>query len=64
MDPNVGMLDRLIRIVVGVAVLSLAFIGPETPLGYLGIIPLATGVMAWCPGYALLGINTCKLKRH
>jgi len=52
----------VIRVVAGVAVLSLAFIGPQTAWGYLGLIPIATGLLGSCPLYTLLGMNTCPLK--
>ena len=57
---NVGSVDRLLRIVFGIAILSLAFVGPETPWGYLGIILILTGVSKFCPAYRLLGICTNK----
>ena len=60
MKKNVCLVERIIRIVVGGIILSLAFIGPQTPWGYLGIVPLLTGLIGWCPPYALLGISTCK----
>lgn len=56
---NVGALDRVLRIVVGLGVLSLAFIGPQSPLGYLGLAPLLTGIVGTCPLYTLLGVATC-----
>ena len=63
MKANEGTIDRALRIVAGIGVLSLAFVGPQTPWGYLGIVPLATGLIGWCPVYALLRINTCPVKR-
>ena len=60
MKKNIGNLERIARIVVGLIILSLAFVGPQSPWAYLGIIPLLTGIMGWCPPYALLGISTCK----
>ncbi len=60
MKKNIGSVDRIIRIVAGLGILALAFIGPETKWGYLGLIPLATGLIGWCPPYQLLGISTCK----
>lgn len=60
MKKNVGSLERVIRIIAGIAILSLAFVGPQSPWAYLGIIPLATGLIGWCPLYALLGLSTCK----
>ncbi len=63
MTMNEGTIDRVLRVVVGVAILSLAFIGPQSPWAYLGLIPLLTGVVGFCPAYALLGIRTCRLRR-
>jgi hypothetical protein len=60
MKKNVGTVERFIRVIAGVMILSFAFVGPESPWAYLGIIPLATGLIGWCPPYALFGISTCK----
>jgi hypothetical protein len=60
MKMNVGSMERIVRTIAGLGVLTLAFIGPKTPWGYLGIVLLATGLIGWCPPYALLGISTCK----
>ncbi|WP_300975343.1 DUF2892 domain-containing protein [Sphingomonas sp. LHG3406-1] len=60
---NEGALDRTLRVVAGLAILSLAFIGPKTALGYLGIVPLLTGLVGYCPLYSLIGINSCPAKR-
>jgi hypothetical protein len=60
MKKNVGGVERIIRIIAGSAILSLAFVGPHSPWAYLGIIPLATGLAGWCPPYALFGFSTCK----
>lgn len=62
-NANEGLVDRLIRIAVGLFVLSLAFVGPQTPWGYLGLIPLITGIVGFCPLYRLLGIDTCTASR-
>ena len=59
MKLNEGGLDRVLRVIAGVGLLFLVFVGPHTPWGYLGLIPLATGLVGFCPAYALLGINTC-----
>lgn len=59
---NVGGIDKVIRIVLGLGLLAIAFVGPKTPLGYLGIIPLATGLLGTCPLYSLLGFSTCPVK--
>jgi hypothetical protein len=60
MKQNVGSIDRTIRIIVGLGLISLVFIGPQTVWGWIGVVPLATAIIGWCPPYALLGINTCK----
>ena len=60
---NVGGLDRILRIIIGLGLIAIVFVGPQTPWGYLGIVPLATGLIGWCPLYALLRINTCPVKR-
>ncbi|MEC3862550.1 DUF2892 domain-containing protein [Mesobacterium sp. TK19101] len=62
---NVGSVDRVVRIVVGLALIAGYFLnggGAYSWLYLLGIIPLATGLIGSCPPYALLGINTCKTK--
>lgn len=59
MKRNIGNIERIVRIVAGLAIMSLAFIGPHSPWALLGIIPVATGFIGWCPPYALLGISTC-----
>ena len=56
---NEGGLDRIIRIVVGLGLISLVCVGPMTPWGWIGVVPLATGILGICPAYMLLGINTC-----
>jgi len=55
---NVGAIDRVLRVVIGAILLALVFIGPKTAWGWLGVIPLATGLIGFCPLYRLLGINT------
>jgi hypothetical protein len=60
MKKNIGGVERIIRIAAGLGILSLVFIGPETKWGYLGLVPLATGLIGWCPPYVLLGISTCR----
>lgn len=59
---NEGTADRAVRAIVGLGVISLVFVGPQTPWGWLGLIPLGTALMGWCPLYSLLGINTCGVK--
>ena len=62
MKPNEGTIDRVLRVVVGLGILSLAFVGPQTPWGYVGLVPMATGLIGFCPLYAMLGINACSVK--
>ncbi len=61
-NTNVGGIDRVLRIVVGLALIALVFVGPQTPLGWIGIVPLLTGLMRTCPLYSLIGLNTCPRK--
>lgn len=63
MKPNEGAVDRILRVLVGAGVLSLAFIGPQTPWAYLGVIPLVTGLVGICPLYSILGVNTCGVRK-
>lgn len=59
MKANVGSLDRGLRISMGLVLLSLVVIGPQSWWGLLSLVPLATGLMSFCPLYTLLGINSC-----
>lgn len=61
---NEGTIDRALRIVVGLGLLSIAFVGPATPWGFLGIVPLVTGLLGTCPAYTLFGWTTCPTTRH
>lgn len=56
---NVGGIDRVLRIVLGLVLITLVFVGPQTPLGWIGLVPLLTGLLRTCPLYSLLGMNTC-----
>jgi len=60
---NEGNIDRLIRVVVGLGLLALVFLGPETAWGWLGLIPLLTGLFGFCPLYRMLGVDTCPARR-
>lgn len=62
MTKNVGGIDRILRIVVGLALIAAAATGAIGVWGYIGVVPLLTGLVGWCPPYALLGFNTCKTK--
>lgn len=60
---NEHPIERGLRIALGLGILSLAFVGPATPWGYLGLVPIATGMIGSCPLYTLFGISTCKVQR-
>jgi O-antigen ligase len=62
MTKNIGDTERIIRIVGGLVLIALAATGTVGVWGWLGLVPLATGLTGWCPPYSLLGINTCKNK--
>jgi len=69
MSRNVGGIDRILRIVVGLALIAFAlgFIGKGSPyawLGWIGIVPLATAIFGFCPAYTLLGMNTCPMDKR
>jgi hypothetical protein len=55
-----GGVDRVLRLIVGVVLLSLVFVGPQTPWGWVGLIPLVTAAIGWCPLYTILGTKTTK----
>lgn len=59
---NVGGIDRIFRVLIGLALLSLVFIGPQTPWGWIGLIPLVTAAFSFCPLYAIIGIKTCPVE--
>ncbi|MDP2366959.1 DUF2892 domain-containing protein [Rhodoferax sp.] len=62
MKLNVGGVDRIARIVIGLVLLGLAASGTVGWWGWLGIVPLATGAIGWCPPYAIFGFSTCAMK--
>jgi hypothetical protein len=62
MTQNIGNIERIIRIVGGLVLIALAATDTVGVWGWLGLVPLATGLVGWCPPYSLLGINTCKNK--
>ena len=59
---NEHTVERVLRVVVGLVLLSLVFVGPKTAWGLIGIVPLATGLLGSCPLYTLFGISTCRRK--
>ncbi len=61
---NEGTRDRVLRVIAGLALISLVFVGPQTPFGWIGVVPLLTGLAGWCPVYTLLGLNTCPARKN
>jgi membrane protein implicated in regulation of membrane protease activity len=59
---NEGTVDRVVRVVLGLVLLALVFVGPQTALGWVGLLPLVTGLVGTCPLYTVLGISTCSIK--
>jgi len=62
MPRNEGTIDRALRIIAGLVLLALVFVGPQTAWGWIGLVPLATGLLGYCPLYSVLGLNTCPMK--
>ena len=60
---NEGTLDRILRIIAGIVLIALVFTGPQTTWGWVGLVPLLTGLFGTCPLYSMLGINTCSVKQ-
>lgn len=63
MTSNVGGIDRILRIVLGLVLIGLTLTGTIGVWGWLGVVPLATGAIGWCPPYAIFGWNTCSVKK-
>jgi hypothetical protein len=61
MKMNEGNVDRFFRVAVGLGILSMTIMGPQTLWGLIGLVPLITGLVGFCPLYSVLGINTCSL---
>jgi len=59
---NEGMVDRAMRIILGIVLIVMALRGMYTPWTWIGVVPLLTGLLGSCPLYSVLGINTCKVK--
>ncbi|MGF7169583.1 ABC-type polysaccharide/polyol phosphate export permease [Sphingobium xanthum] len=55
---NIGTIDRLLRIVIGIVLIALVFVGPRTPWGWIGLVPLLTALIGTCPLYSLIGLKT------
>lgn len=60
---NEHIVERVIRVILGLGILSLAFVGPQSMWGYLGLIPMATGLLGTCPLYTILGVSTCSVRK-
>jgi hypothetical protein len=62
MKTNEGTIDRAVRVLAGLVLIALAATGTVGVWGWIGVVPLATGLIGWCPAYTLLGISTCPMK--
>lgn len=58
MVKNMGGIDRAARVILGIVLIALVFVGPQTPWGWIGVIPLLTAAIGWCPAYSIFGIRT------
>jgi hypothetical protein len=63
MKPNEGTIDRVLRIAIGILLLSLTYTHAIGTWGWIGMVPLLTGLIGWCPLYTVLGISTCPMKK-
>lgn len=63
MKTNEGTIDRAMRVILGIALLSLVVIGPTSLFGLVGVIPLLTGLIGFCPLYKIFGFDTCPLSK-
>lgn len=63
MKTNLGGIDRTLRIIVGIVLIALVLMGTIGLWGWIGVVPLFTGLFGFCPAYRLLGLNSCPLKR-
>jgi hypothetical protein len=64
MKTNVGGIDRLLRVAAGVALIWMAATGVVGVWGWIGVVPLATGVIGWCPAYLLFGLSSCRVRQQ
>ena len=63
MKPNEGTIDRALRVIAGLALIALAYTGNIGMWGYIGVVPLLTGILGIYPAYSIFGINTCPMKK-
>lgn len=61
MTRNEGTIDRALRVILGLGLIALALTGTFSPWGWIGVVPLVTGLVGVCPVYSILGIRTCKV---
>ncbi|QEQ95436.1 YgaP family membrane protein [Neptunomonas concharum] len=60
MEKNIGTIDKIVRILVGLALIALVFVGPQTPWGWIGVPVILIALVGWCPLYKLVGFSSCK----
>lgn len=63
MNANVGTVDRILRVLAGLVLIAMVYVGPQTPWGWIGVIPLLTALVGFCPAYKLIGLSTCSMKK-
>ena len=63
MTKNIGGIERIVRIVAGLVLIALSATGTVGIWGWIGVVPLATGLSGWCPAYLPFGLSTCKMKK-
>jgi hypothetical protein len=61
---NEHPIERVVRVALGLGLLAITQVGPQTPWGWLGVIPIATGLLGSCPLYSIFGINTCPVAKR
>ena len=64
MKTNVGGIDKILRVVVGIALIAMAALGVVGAWGWIGVVPLLTGLFGVCPAYSLFGMNTCSMRKN
>ncbi len=58
MPQNIGTIDKVLRVIIGLGLIGLVFFGPQTPWGWIGLVPLSTALLRFCPLYSLIGVST------